>query len=136
MVRSRSRGCPMDEPSDNIADVLEHCAEAASVLGTAAGPYGVAARVVSIALESAASMARDGQDPVVEFARIHGDDPILRSLGAVAERRFPQSDPVPEAPDTHPSSQPPAAPSGPTTVPFSKPPHSLRELFDGEDSKP
>jgi hypothetical protein len=122
----------MDESSDHTAGVLEHLAEAASVLGTCDGPYGVAARVVSIALESAAGMARDGQDPVEEFTRIHGEDPLLRSLGRVAERRFPQSAPgeLPEAVQTDPSHP------APDTLPFSKPPESLRELFEDKDSEP
>ena len=101
-------------------DVLfDRAADAAMAALPLPGAVGKLAEVAAIAFQSAAKMARDGLDPVDEFSRMHGSDPLLRTLARFAEDRFPQSDP---------------APSGPDTVPFSDPPDLSDE--QAEDSRP
>lgn len=108
--------------NEQLERLLDRLAEAALALVPSPGPVGRAAEIAAIAFDAAADMARDGRDPVAELSRIHGVDPLMRSLGREAERRFPQSSPAlePEAPDT---------------VPFSRPPPES-EPFDDEESRP
>jgi hypothetical protein len=67
--------------SKELQTTLDGIAEAAQALGAALpGPGGVVAKIVGIAVSSAAAFARAGKDPLVEIQRIHSSDPLVRKV--------------------------------------------------------
>jgi len=73
--------------SDELSQVLSTAAQAAGVLGTTlGGPAAIAAQIAGIALNSAASFAKAGKDPLVEIQRMHSADPMLEGVREEWER--------------------------------------------------
>lgn len=67
--------------SKELQTTLDGIAHAAQALGAALpGPGGVVAKIVGIAVSSAAAFARAGKDPLVEIQRIHSSDPLVRKV--------------------------------------------------------
>lgn len=104
-----------------LSEVLDSVASVSRVAaGALSGPPAVVARIVSVALDTAAAFARAGRDPVAEIERIHAADPALRAVHAgwdkLIEDKFgtpseppPAADtpePVTPPPDTEPGADP------------------------------
>lgn len=56
---------------NDLPSVLESIAKAADAAGSIPGPAGVVAKITSIAMGTAAKIARRGGDPVIEIQRLH-----------------------------------------------------------------
>lgn len=92
--------------SKELQSVLDTVAQGAQLLGGyLPGPGGIVAKVIGIAVSSAAAFAKAGKDPVIEIERIHSADPLVTSVHgdwqrSIDERFGPRPDAVPPPPDT------------------------------------
>ena len=120
----------MTELPSGLERMCDAIAQAGRSLATHPGPLGQVGRIAVAAYGFSAALAAEGIDPAPELLKVLRASQILRSLGPIVERRFPQSERSPGAFS--------AEPSAPDTIPFSAPPPSedLLPFDDEEDSQP
>lgn len=93
--------------SSDLAKGLQAASEVADMATAAPGPFGIAAKIISLALKAGAGIAEAGGDPVIEIARMltskKGVEGVHGEWGDFVAQNFPPASDPPDSFEKRPT---------------------------------